>query len=386
MRHMKSIFRAEAFPGVLLLACAIIALTWSNSPWGEAYHHLWDLSPASIGIPSTFSLELFINDALMAIFFLLVGLEIKREIVSGELASFQHAALPVAGALGGMLLPAAIFMVLNAGRPGESGWGIPMATDIAFALGVLALLGKRVPPGLKVFLVALAILDDLGAILVIALFYSNSLNGFALLFAAAIVVSMAIINHSGVRHPAPYLIRGIILWFVVLKSGIHPTIAGVVTAFCIPHTKENGSPSLLERSEAKLHFPVIFIILPLFALANAGVALSPSVRHTLFEPLGLGIILGLCLGKPIGILLFSWGAVRLRLASIPTGVTFKHLTGAGLLGGIGFTMSIFIAHLGLPSLALLDGAKFAVLVASLLSGIAGYFWLRTLKLNEFGHS
>jgi NhaA family Na+:H+ antiporter len=413
----------QSASSLLLILCTLAALAWANSPWGTGYHHFREF-PIGLnlgGKPMTLNLELFVNDALMAVFFLLVGLEIKREMLAGELASLRQSALPIVAALGGMLVPAGIYVAVNHGQPGAHGWGIPMATDIAFALGVMTLLGKRVPTALKVFLVALAIIDDIGAILVIALFYTSKLNLPSLLAAFALLAALAGMNRSGVRHPAPYLIGGLLLWIAVFHSGIHATIAGVALAFCIPHKPRlreeefaprmdaarakydagnqkagtilddqrveaihemedacEGVEPLLQRLESKLHPYVVFGILPLFALMNAGVELSPSVTHTLVEPLGLGIILGLCLGKPLGITLFSWLAVRLRLATKPHGVTWAQVAGAGVLGGIGFTMSIFIAGLGLPNADLLDGAKLAVLTASVISGVGGFLLLRFL--------
>jgi NhaA family Na+:H+ antiporter len=361
--------RSESFPGVLLFLCALAALAWANSPWDRAYRVFREYRPG--GMPGVLPLELIVNDALMAVFFLLVGLEIKREMLAGELSSWKRSALPIAGALGGMLVPAGIFLAWNHGLPTASGWGIPMATDIAFALGALALLGKRVPVGLKIFLVALAIIDDIGAILVIAFFYADGIHVPMLFLALGVFAALALANRSGVRHPAPYLLGGLLLWFAVFHSGIHATIAGVLLAICVPR-------SLAARLEPRLHPYVSFGILPLFALVNAGVALSPAVRHTLAEPLGLGILLGLCAGKPVGITLFSWLAVRSGIASLPGNVTWAQLAGAGLLGGIGFTMSLFIAGLGLPARELLDGAKLAVLAASVISGVGGYVVLRWL--------
>jgi NhaA family Na+:H+ antiporter len=377
----------ESASSLLLLACTLFALVWANTGWVHAYHLFRDLplgfmwGGKFLGLP----LELFVNDALMAVFFLLVGLEIKRELLAGELASLKRATLPILAALGGMLVPAALFIAWNQGLPGANGWGIPMATDIAFALGVMMLLGNRVPVGLKVFLVALAIIDDIGAILVIAIFYTHSLHLPALALAAAVFGGLLLVNKSGVRHPAPYLIGGGALWLCVFQSGVHATIAGVLLAFCIPYrdgagmrVRDETSIPQLQRFESKLHPYVSFGILPLFALVNAGVTLSPTVLHALVDPLGLGIVTGLCLGKPIGITLFSWMAVRLRLATLPTGVSWGQLAGAGMLGGIGFTMSIFIAGLGLPTAELLDGAKIAILVSSVVAGTAGYLALRML--------
>jgi NhaA family Na+:H+ antiporter len=372
--------RLESASGILLMLCALAALAWANSPWGHAYQGFREYRPA--GIPGILPLELFVNDVLMTVFFLLMGLEIKREMIAGELASLKRSALPIAGALGGMLVPAGIFLALNHGLPGARGWGIPMATDIAFALGVLTLLGRRVPVGLKVFLVALAIIDDVGAIVVIAVFYTGDITLPYLLLAGAALAALVLLNRGGVRRPLPFLLGGALLWFCMFHSGVHATIAGVLLAFCIPHSGKG--PSLLQSLESRLHPYVSFGIMPLFALINAGVALSPAVRHALFEPVGLGILAGLCLGKPLGITLFSWLAVRCRIASLPGNVSWPQLAGAGILGGIGFTMSIFIAGLGLPDRELLDGAKLAVLGGSVISGVAGYLILRWLGKKDLG--
>ena len=369
----------ESSSGILLLACALLAVALANSAFAASYFHLRDFPlrlPRPLGVEGSLSIELFINDVLMTVFFLVVGLEIKRELIAGELASLRRAALPAFGALGGMIAPAVIFAALNCGGVAAHGWGIPMATDIAFALGAITLLGRRVPAGLKVFLVALAILDDIGAILVIALFYAGQIHLAALAAAGAILAGLALMNRLGVRRRAPYLLAAPFLWLALFHSGVHATLAGVLLAFCIPH--RGAQPSPLEKTETALHPWVNFAILPLFALANAGVALSPRVTTALFEPLGLGILLGLCLGKPLGITLFSWLAVRLRAAALPQGVAWPQIAGAGVLGGIGFTMSIFIAGLALPERELLDGAKLAVLTASLIAGICGYVVLRLL--------
>jgi NhaA family Na+:H+ antiporter len=363
----------EAAGGIALLGSAAVALAWANSPWGGGYQSFKHL-PVAPG----FSLELLVNDVFMAAFFLLMGLEIKRELLSGELSSRRQAALPVAGALGGMLAPALLFLAWNRGGPAAHAWGVPMATDIAFALGVMTLLGKRAPLGLKVFLVALAILDDLGAILVIALFYSGNLQPMWLLAAAAVTGILIALNRWGSprwqRHPLPWVIGGIALWTSLFNSGLHATLAGVVLAFCIPY-RTGALREAFHRLERALHPWVTFGILPLFALANAGVVFSPQVVGALREPLGLGIATGLLIGKPLGITLFAWIAVRFGVATLPSATSWGQLAGAGLLGGIGFTMSLFIAGLGLAP-GLLDGAKLAVLAASLAAGIAGYAVLR----------
>jgi NhaA family Na+:H+ antiporter len=414
----------ESSSGLVLLACTAIALAWANSPWSASYEHLWEtrLTLALGPWSSEMSLHHLINDGLMAVFFFLVGLEIKREMLAGELASLRQAALPIAGALGGMIVPALLYAWLNAGRAGEPGWGVPMATDIAFALGVLALLGDRIPLGVRVFLAALAIVDDIGAVLVIAVFYSADIAWGALLSAGALVVLAIAANISGVRRPWAYAVIGLLLWAAVLSSGIHATIAGVILAMTIPsrtridegrflararralsrfetahepgasplkdpehlaavqqleRLAEQLQPPLL-RLEHSLHSVVAFGIMPLFALANAGVPLGlAQLGGGESAAVALGIALGLLLGKPVGITLLAWAAVRLGIASLPDGVTWRMIGGAGLLGGIGFTMAIFIAGLAFATdPALLVAAKLGILGASLAAGLAGWIALR----------
>ena len=415
--------------GIVLLVATAIALVWANSPWQESYHHLWEL-PLTFGIgewSARWTLHHFINDGLMAVFFFLVGLEIKREMLAGELKTIRSAALPMIAALGGMVVPAAIYALVNRGGPGAAGWGVPMATDIAFALGVLALLGDRVPLGLKVFLAALAIVDDIGAVLVIAVFYSGGVSAIALTIAAAILVAAAGANAAGVRRPGAYALLGIALWGAVLASGIHATIAGVLLAMTIPvrtqvnevvfltgarqalndfdaaavQTAQNPETTVLSngahhaaleeletltelaqppliRMEHSLHAIVAFGIMPIFALANAGVSLGgDALRGGLTNPIAVGALLGLFVGKPIGIAGFSWLAVRFGAATLPAGVTQRMVVGAGVLGGIGFTMALFIAGLAFPNSGQLDAAKLGVLGASALAGLIGYAILRT---------
>ena len=412
----------SAAGGVVLLACTAVALAWANSPWADGYHHLWE-TPVTVGAPGlglTLSLHAWVNDALMAVFFLLVGLEIKREVLVGELASRRTAALPVAAALGGMIAPALLYTAVNAGGPGAAGWGIPMATDIAFALGILALAGDRVPAALRVFLAALAIADDLGAVLVIALFYTSAIDWAALGGAGAVLLLLLALNRAGARRPLAYAVPGVVLWLFVLASGVHATIAGVLLALTIPartridepeflgraelslaHFRaadEPGSTVLtnrghqealqelesacdaaqapLQRMEQSLHGAVAFVVMPLFALANAGVPLGGAVGAALASPVALGIALGLLVGKPLGIVLASWLAVRSGAADLPAGVGWRHLHGAGWLGGIGFTMSLFVAGLAFDDAATLDVAKIGVLGASVLAGGVGYVLLR----------
>lgn len=356
----EDFFRQQTSGGVVLLAAAVLALALSNSPAAPAYFALRDRA------------LFFVNDALMAVFFLVVGLEIKRELLEGEISSLERAALPVAGALGGMLVPAALYAALNQGAPAARGWGIPMATDIAFALGALSLLGPRVPPGLKVFLTALAIADDLGAIVVIALFYTASVKTLFLAAAGAGLAVLAALNAARVRSAAPYLAVGAAVWYLTLKSGVHPTVAGVATAAFLPRG-QGSAHGPAERVERLLHPWVAFGVMPVFALANAGVALEGLSVATGPAP---GILAGLMLGKPLGI----WGASRVAAAAglgkLPDGVGWGDLLGAGLLGGIGFTMSLFIAELSFGAGAALDAAKGAVLAASAAVAALGlaYLW------------
>jgi NhaA family Na+:H+ antiporter len=372
-------FQSEAAGGIVLLACTAVALAWANSPWAGSYQAI--LHHSAIVGPSGLQLELnvheWINDGLMAIFFFLVGLEIKREMLIGELASVRRAALPIAGALGGMSIPAAIYALINSNGPGARGWGIPMATDIAFALGVLALLGPRVPVALKVFLAAVAIVDDIGAVLVIAIFYTASIAMQFLAGAAIVVALLIVLNLAGVQRSLPYLLLGVVLWITVLLSGIHATVAGVLLAMTIPASAPNADESsLLERLEQALHAPVAFAIVPLFALANAGVRLGGASSAGIATTVLSGVAIGLVIGKPLGITLASWLAVRSRLASLPDGVSWRQLQGVSWLGGIGFTMSLFVAALAFADDALLSSAKLGVLLASAVAAFMGWLMLR----------
>jgi NhaA family Na+:H+ antiporter len=376
-------FSTASAGGVVLLACTALALVWANSGWAPAYHHLWG-TPVRIGAHApgfglTLSLHDWVNDGLMAVFFFLVGLEIKREVLVGELASRRTAMLPVVAALGGMLVPAALYAAVNARGVGSPGWGVPMATDIAFALGILALLGDRVPTGLRIFLAALAIADDLGAVLVIALFYTSALDWGALAGAAVVLAMLLGLRRAGARHPVVYALLGVPLWLFVHASGIHATIAGVILALTIPAShRENardGAQAPLQRIERALNGVVAFVILPIFALANAGVALGGAGR-ALASPIALGVVLGLMVGKPLGITLASVLAVRTGVADLPAGVTLRHLHGAAWLGGIGFTMSLFIAALAFHDAALLNIAKIGIFAGSLGAGLTGILLLR----------
>lgn len=420
--------RTASAGGVVLMATTGLALMWANSPWAASYHHLWEMQ-LTLGAGSwsvSTSLHHLISDGLMAVFFFVVGLEIKREVLAGELKSLRAASLPMFAALGGMLVPAALYFLVNIDGPGAAGWGIPMATDIAFALGVLALLGDRVPTGLKVFLAALAIVDDIGAVLVIAIFYSGGVAWAPLVAAGVLVLLAAGANAAGVRRPWAYGALGLALWATVLASGVHATVAGVLLAMTIPvrtwldepafltrahvalaefdaaavvtasdpdttvlsNTRHHASLTELEdlceraqppliRLEHALHGPVAFGIMPIFALANAGVALGgETLRGAAADPVALGVVLGLLLGKPAGIVGFSWLAVRLGVAALPAAVSWRMLAGAGVLGGIGFTMALFIAGLAFTDDALLEAAKLGILAASALTGVVGWAILR----------
>jgi NhaA family Na+:H+ antiporter len=422
----------QASGGILLLIGTLLALVWANSPWAHSYFELWEttlsITLGSFSI-SEHLLE-WVNGGLMVVFFFVVGLEIKRELTIGELASPKRAALPIMAAVGGMLLPAAIYVALNAGTEGATGWAIPMATDIAFTLGILTLLGSRVPLSLKVFFTALAIADDLGAVLVIALFYSQEIHLSALAAAGIILLALIGLNAAGVRRPLPYGLLGIGLWLAFVESGIHPTIAGVLLAFTIP-TRTQARPQaflaqctavlggidtptgpqegseveridITDRQQAAAHTLeaiaermqtpaqrmehsvtpwATFLILPLFALANAGVALSGNVAQAVTSPVGLGVIFGLVLGKPLGITLFAWLAIKIGVAEMPARVKWPQLISATILAGIGFTMSIFIANSAFSSPALLSTAKIGILAASLLAATIGAILL-TLTTSE----
>ena len=381
---LKEFFESEKSGGLVLLACTVISLFIANSQWGSSYTGFWhqylDLSFGSIQL--NYSVEHWVNDGLMAIFFLMVGLEIERELYIGELKEIRVAALPIAAAIGGMLVPAAIHFFFNAGTPEQPGFGIPMATDIAFALGMMALLGKRVPFSLKIFLTALAIIDDLGAILVIAIFYSEGVSWIYLLAALGIFTGLFIMCRFKIYNLLFYILPGIVMWYCMLQSGVHATITGVLLAFAIPFGgQDEKSPSY--RLQHFLHKPVAFIILPIFALANTGLILSEGWVGELTTDNSLGIILGLVAGKPLGIFLFSLLLIKLKWGSLPPGIKLRHLAGAGVLGGIGFTMSIFIANLAFNDPNTIQFSKISILVGSAIAAILGLVWLRiSLKKPE----
>jgi NhaA family Na+:H+ antiporter len=376
----RNFFRSEQIGGIILIFSVIFSLTLANSALGKGFENLLStkIGYSSQALDLEYSLSQWINDGLMAIFFLLIGLEIKREIIEGELSSPRKAAMPIFAALGGMLLPAGIYFIFNSNFATVSGWGIPMATDIAFALGVLSLLGKRVPTSLKVFLAALAIVDDLGAILVIAIFYTNELHWEQLLYSAGIIALLIGMNYLGVKRLFFYIIPGLFLWYFIHHSGIHATIAGVLLALTIPANPVKGT-SPLEHLEHLIVKPVNFLIMPIFALANTNIQFESEMLNGLTSPLGLGIILGLTLGKPMGVTLFSWIAVKAGIATLPSRANWKHVFGLGLLAGIGFTMSIFIALLSFDDPVYDIESKFSILVASILAGVSGFVFLYTLN-------
>jgi Na+:H+ antiporter, NhaA family len=377
---IEEFFRLEAAGGVLLVMAAMVALLWANSPWHALYRDLLSV-PVGVRVGALAldkPLLLWINDALMAIFFLLVGLEIKREVLQGELSSARQAALPCIAALGGVLGPALVYAAINWDDPVTlHGWAIPAATDIAFSLGVLALLGERAPSSLKIFLLALAIIDDLGAIVIIALFYTADLSVLSLGLAAVCIAALITLNLAGVRKIAPYVLVGIVLWVCVLKSGVHATLAGVAIGFAIPLRGASGDgDSPLRELEHMLHPWVTYGILPVFAFANAGVSLAGLSPSTILHPVTLGIALGLLVGKQVGVLASTWVAVRLGFGSVPSGATWLHLYGVALLTGIGFTMSLFIGTLAFQEPGYHAAVRIGVLSGSLICALAGYLVLR----------
>lgn len=420
---LEEFIHRQTTSGVLLMLCAVSALYLANSQWSEAYHHLLEM-PFTIGVEGfqlSKSLHHWINDGLMAVFFFVIGLELKREILVGELADPKQAMFPIIAAVGGMVMPVLIYMGINPEGHTFDGWGVPMATDIAFALGALALLGNRVPKNLLTFLVALAIVDDLGAVMVIALFYTEAINVVALATAAGTLILLVTLNLGGIRQPLPYILLGIVLWIAMLKSGVHATLAGILLAFTIPMRPKydpirflsqiNEMVAQIKRAyqreeniikndelrsrvqslgegiqliqapaqilEHKMHLPSAYLVIPIFSLANAGIPIDwASFGDIVAHPVSMGIVAGLVAGKLIGIAGFSWVAVKLGLTSLPHGLNFKHIAGVALMGGIGFTMSIFIAELGFAHHAQdLLIAKTGILLASVLAGVSGFLWL-----------
>lgn len=370
----KDFFESEKLGGLVLIFCTLLSLGIANSTFGESYHHFWltEFSGQSI--------EYWINDGLMTIFFLLIGLELEREIYQGELSNVKDALLPIFAALGGMFAPAAIFLFFNFGTATQSGAGIPMATDIAFALGILSLLGNKVPTSLKIFLTALAVIDDLGAILIIAIFYTKTLLWTNLFIALGIFVFLYVLGkYFKVKNLIPYLIGGIIMWYFMLNSGVHATITGVLLAFAIPFGN-GGKKSTSYILQHFLHKPVAFIILPIFALANTAIVMSGEITEILTENYSLGIALGLIVGKPLGIFIITFIAVKVGWCKLPSDLNWNSVLGVGFLGGIGFTMSIFITLLAFDNESIINNAKLIILLSSLMAGVLGFVFLKaTLK-------
>lgn len=421
LNPIKKFFQIEASGGIILLIVTIFSLIWANSPYSGYYFDLWSIN-ISLGIGNfTFdkTLLIWINDGLMTIFFFLVGLEIKRELIIGELSSFKKAILPFVAALGGMLFPALIFFLINKGTDTINGWGIPVATDIAFSLGILSLVQKRVPFSLKVFLTAFAIIDDIGAVLIIAIFYTSEITYIYLAISLLLFFTLVLFNILHIRKPLVYLLPGFLMWIFLYYSGVHPTISGILLALTIPTVAridyksflssskkslddlensiiknnkyittnelntgvfrlENSCEKVLapaHRIEHKLHPYVAYFIIPLFAFANAGVRIEGSFWNALLKPVTLGIILGLFFGKQIGISLFSWLSFKFKISALPSRASFKQIYSISCLGGIGFTMSLFIANLAFDNIQILNDAKIGILFGSLISGIAGYITL-----------
>jgi NhaA family Na+:H+ antiporter len=427
---LEEFIHRQSTSGILLMLSAIVALYLANSQWNEVYHHLLEM-PFTIGVPGfqlSKSLHHWINDGLMALFFFVIGLELKREILVGELANLKQALLPIIAAVGGILVPVLIYISINPEGHALNGWGIPMATDIAFALGTLALLGKRIPKNLLTFLVAVAIVDDLGAVMVIALFYTETINILPLATAAAMLGILVAFNLGGIRRPLPYILLGVVLWIAMLMSGVHATLAGIFLAFTIPMRPKYDPERFLSHidemvgqikrayrreenivineelrsrvqalgkgvrlvqapaqiMEQKMHLPSAYIIIPIFSLANAGIPIDwASFSSIVAHPVSVGIVAGLVVGKLVGIAGFSWVAVKLGLTSLPHDLNFKHIAGVGLMGGIGFTMSIFIAELGFAHSAEdLLMAKTGIFLASILAGVSGFLWLYFTSKNS----
>lgn len=374
-RLFTEFYNSEKAGGLILVFCTAFSLIIANSGISSIYMEFWHVTIAG------HSLLHLINEGLMAAFFLLIGLELEREIYIGELSKPKNALLPAAAALGGMLVPAAIYFAFNHNTGTQSGAGIPMATDIAFALGMLSLLGKRIPASLKVFLTALAVIDDLGAIIVIAIFYTGTISWIYLALSLTVFAILIVLNRMRVMSLLPYLAGGVMMWYFMHHSGVHATITGVLLAFAIPFRKgDHHSPSwVMQRF---LHKPVAFIVLPLFALANTALIIAPGFTRFFLEPYAAGIIAGLVIGKPAGIVLFSLLAVLLKIAVLPGDIKWKHLIGAGLLGGIGFTMSIFITLLAFDNVLVANNASIMILLGSLLAGILGLLWLRMITAGK----
>lgn len=371
--YFKKFFNNSQASGIILIFCVLISLLIANSSAAETFQNFLDKVVGTHLFGLEYPVSIWINDGLMAVFFLLVGLEIKRELVEGELSSFKNASLPIFAAVGGMLVPAVIYSIFNSGTEYSNGWGIPMATDIAFSLAIISMLGKKIPNSIKIFLAALAIVDDLGAILVIAIFYTEQIHWSYLMLSFGMTALLFILNFLKVTRTIFYIIPGLFLWYFLHHSGIHATIAGVLLAFSIPTNASNVEISPLEKLEHQLHIPVSFLIMPIFALTNTNITFSGDMVTGITSTLGLGIICGLILGKLIGINLFSLLAIKLKLSALPQNSNWLQMIGVGLLAGIGFTMSIFIALLSFKNeIHIQDEAKFAILIASFIAAVLGF--------------
>ncbi|WP_374442409.1 Na+/H+ antiporter NhaA [Epilithonimonas sp.] len=382
-KYFQKFFHSSKTSGILLILCVFLSLVIANTSSAEGFQNFLDTKIGTEIFHLNYSLSVWINDGLMAVFFLLVGLEIKRELVEGELSDIKKASLPIFAAIGGMLIPALIFIAFNHSTDYKNGWAIPMATDIAFSLAIISLLGKSVPNSLKIFLSALAIVDDLGAIIVIALFYTDSIDWLSLGICGGITLLLVILNKLKVTRIIFYLIPGLFLWYFMHHSGIHATIAGVILAFTIPTNVSDTEISPLEKLEEQLHIPVSFFIMPIFALANTNITFQAEVLDHFVSPLSLGIILGLFAGKVLGINLFSFLAIRFKLGELPAFSAWKEMIGVGFLAGIGFTMSIFVSLLAFPgNIENQDISKISILFASVLSGFVGFIILKTKKKSS----
>ena len=379
-KYFQDFFHNSKSSGIVLIVFVLVSLLIANSPLSSSFQNLLDTKIGMETFHLDYSVSVWVNDGLMAIFFLLVGLEIKRELLEGELSDIKKASLPIFGAIGGMLIPALIYVAFNHDTNFKNGWAIPMATDIAFSLAIISLLGKSVPASLKIFLSALAIVDDLGAIIVIALFYTDSIDWFSLGLCGGITMLLIILNKIGVKNLLFYIIPGLFLWYFMHHSGIHATIAGVILAFTIPTNISETEPSPLEKLEQKLHIPVSFLIMPLFALANTNITFQREIFEGFINPLSLGIIGGLFVGKVLGINLFSMIAIKLKWSELPVFSGWREMIGVGFLAGIGFTMSIFVSLLAFPDEVEIQSiSKISILIASVLSGVVGYFILKIKK-------
>jgi len=379
-KYFQQFIHNSKSSGIVLIFCVLVSLLIANSSLSLSFQNFLDSKFGFEAFHLNYSVSVWVNDGLMAIFFLLVGLEIKRELLEGELSDIKKASLPIFAAVGGMLIPALIYFSFNHNTDYKNGWAIPMATDIAFSLAIISLLGKSVPNSLKIFLSALAIVDDLGAIIVIALFYTDQIDWLSLGICGGITILLIILNKSGIKNLIFYLIPGLFLWYFMHHSGIHATIAGVILAFTIPTNISETEMSPLEKLEGKLHIPVSFAIMPLFALANTNITFQKEIFEGFINPLSMGIIGGLLIGKVLGINLFSWMAIKFKWAEFPAYSAWKEMIGVGFLAGIGFTMSIFVSLLAFPNeIEIQNVAKISILIASVLSGIVGYIILRSKK-------